>query len=276
MGILSVSVVVCGCSVNKKSGSNLMPHEKGHLNADWVSTKSTHFLSSLDAITTNTLLPYTTKICSGLAANTSITTIDIFALQFSLSIGIAPLLLQPLPVPLLSLPQLNTMSTQPQKYFNIAENICQKWIMLKLSTAWRAWKVTLKKKHYDIYETDEERLSHVPSRLDSAQWMWLVEFWGSKEGKACSKRNAAMHKKQQTENPEGEEIDRINMFKLTHTRKNGQLVDDASSAASVIKTPEAEKVERQHLRRGCILKKLEIAVNYCGSRGARGDPTEVK
>lgn len=30
-----------------------------------VSTKSTHFLSSLDAITTNTLLPYTTKICSG-------------------------------------------------------------------------------------------------------------------------------------------------------------------------------------------------------------------
>ena len=44
----------------------------------------------------------------------------------------------------------------------------------------------------------------------------------------------------------------------------------------VIKTPEAEKVERQHLRRGCILKKLEIAVNYCGSRGARGDPTEVK
>ncbi|RVX05601.1 hypothetical protein CK203_027278 [Vitis vinifera] len=38
----------------------------------------------------------------------------------------------------------------------------------------------------------------------------------------------------------------------------------------VIKTPEAEKVERQHLRRGCILKKLEIAVNYCGSRGARG------
>lgn len=75
-----------------------------------------------------------------------------------------------------------------QKYFNIAENICQKWIMLKLSTAWRAWKVTLKKKHYDIYETDEERLSHVPSRLDSAQWMWLVEFWGSKEGKVGIKK----------------------------------------------------------------------------------------
>lgn len=60
--------------------------------------------------------------------------------------------------------------------------------MLKLSTAWRAWKVTLKKKHYDIYETDEERLSHVPSRLDSAQWMWLVEFWGSKEGKVGIKK----------------------------------------------------------------------------------------
>lgn len=37
-------------------------------------------------------------------------------------------------------------------------------------------------------ETDEERLTHVPSRLDSAQWMWLVEFWGSKEGKVGIKK----------------------------------------------------------------------------------------
>ena len=37
MGILSVSVVVCGCSVNKKSGSNLMPPWKGPFKCRLVS-----------------------------------------------------------------------------------------------------------------------------------------------------------------------------------------------------------------------------------------------
>ncbi|KAL6315236.1 hypothetical protein AAG906_037468 [Vitis piasezkii] len=54
---------------------------------------------------------------------------------------------------------------------------------------------------------DEERLCHRPPHLSNDDWRWLIHFWGT---------------------PRPSEPNRIEMFALTHTRKDGMPVDDHS------------------------------------------------
>ncbi|RVW29027.1 hypothetical protein CK203_088895 [Vitis vinifera] len=62
---------------------------------------------------------------------------------------------------------------------------------------------------------DEERLCHRPPHLSDDDWRWLIHFWGTLEAKA-----------QKKEDRSGPNI--IEMFALTHTRKDGRPVDDHS------------------------------------------------
>jgi hypothetical protein len=38
-------------------------------------------------------------------------------------------------------------------------------------------------KHYDAYETDEERLAHPPQNWPEDMWRWVVHYWGTEEFK---------------------------------------------------------------------------------------------
>ncbi|RVW28901.1 hypothetical protein CK203_111943 [Vitis vinifera] len=62
---------------------------------------------------------------------------------------------------------------------------------------------------------DEERLCHRPPHLSDDDWRWLIHFWGTPEAKAQKKEDRS-------------EPNRIEMFALTHTRKDGTPVDDHS------------------------------------------------
>ncbi|RVW18581.1 hypothetical protein CK203_107953 [Vitis vinifera] len=62
---------------------------------------------------------------------------------------------------------------------------------------------------------DEERLCHRPPHLSDDDWRWLIHFWGTLEAKAQKKEDQS-------------EPNRIEMFALTHTRKDGTPVDDHS------------------------------------------------
>ncbi|RVX11024.1 hypothetical protein CK203_013405 [Vitis vinifera] len=73
----------------------------------------------------------------------------------------------------------------------------------------------MKAKYYNPYNTDEERLCHRPPHLSDDDWRWLIHFWGTPEAKAQKKEDRS-------------EPNRIEMFALTHTRKDGTPVDDHS------------------------------------------------
>ncbi|XP_034679526.1 uncharacterized protein LOC117909578 [Vitis riparia] len=73
----------------------------------------------------------------------------------------------------------------------------------------------MKAKYYNPYNTDEERLCHQPPHLSDDDWRWLIHFWGTPEAKAQKKEDRS-------------EPNRIEMFALTHTRKDGTPIDDHS------------------------------------------------
>ncbi|KAL6312664.1 hypothetical protein AAG906_018929 [Vitis piasezkii] len=62
---------------------------------------------------------------------------------------------------------------------------------------------------------NEERLCHRPPHLSDDDWRWLIHFWSTPEAKAQKKEDRS-------------EPNRIEMFALTHTRKDGTPVDDHS------------------------------------------------
>ncbi|KAH7866148.1 hypothetical protein Vadar_016232 [Vaccinium darrowii] len=113
---------------------------------------------------------------------------------------------------------------------------------------WRDWKEELKKDFYDIYDNDEDRLANCPDRVDPDQWSILVKFWGTKTAKTRSTTNRASRKKQTMGHTSGRKShcrvraelkakkggvdpDRIEVFTETHTKRNGNPVDEASSLA---------------------------------------------
>eukprot|EP00261_Vitis_vinifera_P040345 XP_019081588.1 PREDICTED: uncharacterized protein LOC109124219 [Vitis vinifera] len=73
----------------------------------------------------------------------------------------------------------------------------------------------MKAKYYNPYNTNEERLCHRPPHLSDDDWSWLIHFWGTPEAKAPKKEDRS-------------KPNRIEMFALTHTRKDGTPVDDHS------------------------------------------------
>ncbi|RVW70708.1 hypothetical protein CK203_062002 [Vitis vinifera] len=67
----------------------------------------------------------------------------------------------------------------------------------------------------DPFVVDKERLCHQPPHLSNDDWRWLIHFWGTLETKAQKKEDRS-------------EPNRIEMFALTHTRKNGTPIDNHS------------------------------------------------
>ncbi|KAK1300708.1 hypothetical protein QJS10_CPB13g00710 [Acorus calamus] len=121
------------------------------------------------------------------------------------------------------------------------------WVLKSIATKWRDWKALLKNKHYKVHETDEERLADLDDRVEPDQWQSLVEFWSSEEGKKLSAINSANRKRlkishttgtksfarlreeERVKRVDGEEPSRAEFFILTHTRKDGSAVDQASA-----------------------------------------------
>ncbi|KAK9286630.1 hypothetical protein L1049_015030 [Liquidambar formosana] len=123
------------------------------------------------------------------------------------------------------------------------------WVLQSLGKKWKDWKSQLKAKHYYPHQTDEERLADRDERVLPDQWAILIAFWNSEEGQertATNRANRAQQKLRHTlgtkslarlceeeraKRPNGEEPTWEELFILTHTRKDGQPVDEASAAA---------------------------------------------
>ncbi|KAG5523885.1 hypothetical protein RHGRI_030771 [Rhododendron griersonianum] len=89
--------------------------------------------------------------------------------------------------------------------------------LMSVGKKWKDWKDELKRTTYNLYDNDEDRLANCPNRVNPDQWRVLVQFWGTKIAKI--KDGVVV------------EPDRIQVFIKTHTKKDGQPVDEASALA---------------------------------------------
>ncbi|KAL3838808.1 hypothetical protein ACJIZ3_023399 [Penstemon smallii] len=123
-----------------------------------------------------------------------------------------------------------------------------KWLELKLGKLWREWKAELKKFHYSIYETDEERLAHLPPRMDKVEWEKLVNIWSNDpHARKISEQNRANRTQLRTYHrtgkkgypslraemfiEKGEEPSNFDVWMKANTPKNGQ--HDAYTASTI-------------------------------------------
>ncbi|XP_012436513.1 uncharacterized protein LOC105763031 isoform X5 [Gossypium raimondii] len=134
------------------------------------------------------------------------------------------------------------------------------WVMQSIATKWRNWKADLKATYYDSLKTDEERLKVRDPRVVPDQWPSLISYWSSDDTKKHCATNRANRLKQRSghssgtksyarileeernKRPDGKEPTRAELYILTHTRKNGQPVDEtAAELISKIREQEAKK-----------------------------------
>ncbi|OMO75205.1 hypothetical protein CCACVL1_16302 [Corchorus capsularis] len=121
------------------------------------------------------------------------------------------------------------------------------WVLQSIATKWRDWKADLKATYYDTLKTDEERLMVKDPRVVPEQWPSLIEYWNSDETKkrcatnranrlkskavhtSGTKSYARIREEERKNRPDGKEPTRAELYVLTHTRKNGQPVDEKAA-----------------------------------------------
>lgn len=59
--------------------------------------------------------------------------------------------------------------------------------MMSFGSKWKESKHEAKNIGYDPYNTDIERLTHCPDRVEEDQWRSSIHYWSSKEAKVCAR-----------------------------------------------------------------------------------------
>ncbi|XP_021760768.1 uncharacterized protein LOC110725609 isoform X1 [Chenopodium quinoa] len=70
------------------------------------------------------------------------------------------------------------------------------WVMETLDQSWRGFKCRLKRDHYYMYDTYEERLKHPPERVPEAHYKTLLAYWGTTIAKKTSLQNSENRREQ--------------------------------------------------------------------------------
>ncbi|GLT61668.1 hypothetical protein SLA2020_343570 [Shorea laevis] len=135
---------------------------------------------------------------------------------------------------------------------------CKAWVLRSLAIKWNNWKTDIKAKHYYPHKTDEECLKDCPPRIVPDQWPVLISYWKSDSVKmvcAINKANRAKQKgghtsgqksyarileEERRKRTDGKEPTRAELYILTHTRKDGQPIDEIA-ATTISKLLEAKK-----------------------------------
>ncbi|KAL7197398.1 hypothetical protein ACSBR2_020020 [Camellia fascicularis] len=114
--------------------------------------------------------------------------------------------------------------------------------LMSIGKKWKDWTDQVKRKHFNKYKTNEERLANCPDMMDPSQWEILVQFWNKhsitngdnrKKQTMChtSGRKAHCRVRHEIYKNDGVQLDQIKVYIETHRKKNGTPVDDASDIA---------------------------------------------
>ncbi|XP_043714916.1 uncharacterized protein LOC122663298 [Telopea speciosissima] len=123
----------------------------------------------------------------------------------------------------------------------------RKWAFAKMGLQWKAFKRELRRKFFDKSESIDEVIEKCPAMVPLDQWKSLIDIWMSAKNKKLrndNKKNRQLQKMnhtcgrrsyaqrfylKKTENLEGVEPTRLQMFVETHTRKDDTPVDPVSA-----------------------------------------------
>ncbi|XP_052182784.1 uncharacterized protein LOC127795251 isoform X2 [Diospyros lotus] len=102
----------------------------------------------------------------------------------------------------------------------------------------------LKADYYDAYDNDDDQIKFAPTTIDQRQWRQFVSWLSSHEFQVFCARNKSNRSKQtmtktigtrsfarvRAEQAEilGHELSAWEMFKVTHKKKDGSMVDSTS------------------------------------------------
>ncbi|MED6127030.1 hypothetical protein PIB30_084175 [Stylosanthes scabra] len=115
-------------------------------------------------------------------------------------------------------------------------------ILAKANVAYRSWRSRLHE-HYELYNSDEERLQNPPKNILPETWEMMVLYFGSSKFQEKSSRNKENRKhhvvphiagqtsfavvSRDNRNPAtGEEPDIQAMWQITHQKTNGEWVNE--------------------------------------------------
>ncbi|MQL86188.1 hypothetical protein Taro_018719 [Colocasia esculenta] len=147
-----------------------------------------------------------------------------------------------------------------QEKFQVGDSL-KDWVMMSLATKWRNFKAYLKKKYYDG-NAGKDCLVIDDKRVDPAHWQELVHFWDSEKGKlrsstnkanrsklygvhtAGSKSFAMLREELRIKRPDFQNPSQTEVYMVTHTRKDGQPIDEASA---VVMAKLSEQVSEQEI-----------------------------
>ncbi|CAI0400830.1 unnamed protein product [Linum tenue] len=138
--------------------------------------------------------------------------------------------------------------------------MAKSWVMKSLFSKWKSWKSRLKT-YYFSCKTDEERMRNLDKRVIPDQWPSLVSYWNKEEVKLLCARNranrahvkhshtsgsksyATIREEERAKRADGKTPTRAELFVLTHTRKDGNPVNE--DAAEVFEKLQEKTSRRQ-------------------------------
>ncbi|XP_075651741.1 uncharacterized protein LOC142622192 isoform X1 [Castanea sativa] len=115
----------------------------------------------------------------------------------------------------------------------------------QMNRSYKSYRSSLKKKWFKPYEEDpEEALEILPPNMTDDDWNYLVNLWSNKDWKnMCDKnkysrsKNFIIHitgsksfqqRSEEEREKTGEDPSRLQLFEITHTRSNGQAVNETT------------------------------------------------
>ncbi|OAY62811.1 hypothetical protein ACMD2_09523 [Ananas comosus] len=121
---------------------------------------------------------------------------------------------------------------------------CEKWILKSTGRKWKDYKCDLKGAYFDEKASLKELYNLVPKDVIKDQWVYLVDFWKSNEGKARSIRNtrnramletthtagtksfARVAEEMRKNHPQMKQPQRAEIYLSTHKHKDGTFMND--------------------------------------------------
>ncbi|RYR68320.1 hypothetical protein Ahy_A03g014819 [Arachis hypogaea] len=112
-------------------------------------------------------------------------------------------------------------------------------VWAQMNSSYRSYRHLLKKRYFEPYDNPEIARANIPLEMEKEDWDYLVNLWideaGSQQNKMSGAANSIIHttgakgaqqRAEEAFEQTGQEIDRLRLWELTHTRVNGQACNE--------------------------------------------------
>ncbi|XLR53647.1 hypothetical protein HN51_021910 [Arachis hypogaea] len=115
-------------------------------------------------------------------------------------------------------------------------------VWAQMNSSYRSYRHLLKKRYFEPYDNPEIARANIPLEMEKEDWDYLVNLWIDEGWQKISQQNkmsraansiihttgakGAQQRAEEAFEQTGQEIDRLRLWELTHTRVNGQACNE--------------------------------------------------